>query len=534
MLTPEWSRMPKITIDDREIEAPEGSTILEAAGLLGIPIPTLCHVAGEEPWTSCMVCVVKVAHGHHLVPSCATKVTDGMVVESSTDEVREARRAALELLLSDHLGDCVAPCTTACPAHMDIPRMIRHIATGDMASAISVVKAHIALPAILGRVCPAPCEKTCRRRGYDGALSVCMLKRAAADSDLASETRFVPDQNPASGKTVAIVGGGPAGLAAAYYLQVLGHACTIFEKGTALGGMLRTAIPQEQLPCQVLDAEIDLILQTGCAVRFSAALGSSITLADLQRDFDAVFLALGEVKPDTCAALGLASGNAGVTVDGRTLRTSFDTVFAGGACVRPTKMAVRSVADGRAASIAIDQMLRGADVTGEAAAWNCRIGKLLEGELDRFVAQASGAARAEPAGGLSAGLSDDEARRDAERCLHCDCRKADACALRIHADVYEADPRRYAGLAPSGVPSRRTFEIQVAHDGVVYEPGKCVACGICVRIAEKAAEPLGLTFIGRGFDVRVKAPFGRSVGEGLQQTARACADACPTGALART
>ncbi|MHC4521004.1 MAG: 2Fe-2S iron-sulfur cluster-binding protein, partial [Planctomycetota bacterium] len=102
--------MPKITIDDREVEVDAEATILDAAEKLGIEIPTMCYLRGHEPTTSCMVCVVKVAGVNGLVPACGTPVSDGMQVENDSEEVREARRAALELLLSDHVGDCMGPC----------------------------------------------------------------------------------------------------------------------------------------------------------------------------------------------------------------------------------------------------------------------------------------------------------------------------------------------------------------------------------------------------------------------------------------
>src|SRR4030042_669968 len=143
--------MPRLVIDGRDVEVPAGATVLEAARRLGLDIPTLCYLEGLPAATSCMACVVKVAGRDGLVPSCATRAEDGMRVESETEEVREARRAALELLLGDHLGDCIGPCHGACPAHMDIPRMIREIARGDLRAAIATVKARIALPAVLGR-----------------------------------------------------------------------------------------------------------------------------------------------------------------------------------------------------------------------------------------------------------------------------------------------------------------------------------------------------------------------------------------------
>ena len=170
--------MPRLTIDRISVEVAQGSTILDSAKKLGIDIPALCLKEGCQPSTSCMVCIVKVKN--RLIPSCATIAEDGMEIESETDEIREARRTALELLLSDHAGDCIAPCHNICPAGMNIPLMIRQIAEGDLRNVIITVKKDISLPAVLGRICPAPCEKGCRRGFHDNPISICLLKRYVA------------------------------------------------------------------------------------------------------------------------------------------------------------------------------------------------------------------------------------------------------------------------------------------------------------------------------------------------------------------
>ena len=142
--------MPRITIDNQPIEVEAGATVLAAARRLGIDIPALCFLEGRAPQTSCMACLVKVDGGSRFLPACATVVREGMHVESETDEVRKARRTAIELLLGDHLGDCIAPCQAACPAHMDIPRMIRLVAGGRIREAAATAKERIPLPAVLG------------------------------------------------------------------------------------------------------------------------------------------------------------------------------------------------------------------------------------------------------------------------------------------------------------------------------------------------------------------------------------------------
>ena len=164
--------MPKLRIDNREVEAESGSTILDAAEKLGIEIPTMCFLKDCKPSTSCMVCVVKVVGLDYFVPACGAVAKEGMRVESNSQEVLQARRMALELLLSDHVGDCMGPCQVTCPANMNIPLMIRQISQGRLLDAIATVKKDIALPAVLGRICPAPCERACRRALYDDAVSI--------------------------------------------------------------------------------------------------------------------------------------------------------------------------------------------------------------------------------------------------------------------------------------------------------------------------------------------------------------------------
>ncbi|MDK1031736.1 MAG: 2Fe-2S iron-sulfur cluster-binding protein [Planctomycetia bacterium] len=515
--------MPRLVIDEREVEVPAGSTILDAARKLGIDIPTLCSLDGHPPQTSCMVCLVQVEGVGRLVPSCAAKVAEGMRVWSETEEVREARRAALELLLSDHLGDCMAPCQTSCPAQMNIPLMIRQIASGALDEAIKTVKERIALPAVLGRICPAPCEKACRRGRRDGALAVCLLKRYVADVDIESGNSYLPACTSPSGKKVAIVGAGPAGLAAACYLLQQGHACTVFDRCAEPGGMLRYGTPEARLPRSVLDAEISVIRKLGAEFRMETTIGDKPSLADLQNGFDAVFLAIGEIEGGGADTLPIETSTRGIQIESGTFETSSVGVFAGGSAVRPSRLAIRAVADGRGAAISIGQYLKGEAVDGAPREFSTHIGRLKEGEMETFMIGVSDADRISPSGG--AGFSAEEARGEADRCLHCDCRKADNCRLRDWADAFAARAGRYKS-------PRRTFEQHVRHDEIIYEPGKCISCGICVQIATDAREPLGLAFIGSGFDVRVGVPFQEPLAEGLKRVASDCARACPTGALA--
>ncbi len=516
--------MPKLFIDNREVEVNKGATILDAAGKLGIEIPTMCFLKDYKPSTSCMVCVVKVEGLTSLVPACGTVAAEGMRVDSSSEQVYQARKAALELLLSDHLGDCLGPCQVICPAGMNIPLMIRQISAGKLGDAIETVKKDIALPAVLGRICPKPCERGCRRGSYDQPVSICLLKRYVADVDLQSAQPYMPSCKSANDKCVAVVGAGPAGLAAAYYLQQAGISCTVFDEHEKPGGMLRYGVPEQELPRDVLDKEIALIEKLNVKFKNGVRIGTDLSMDDLRRDFDAVFIAIGQVKPEDVEMFGLEEGGKGINIDSNTYETKISGVFAGGDAVHKRKLTVRAVADGKEAAVSIGQYLSGDSVTGAVKEFNTRIGKLQNGEIEKFLTSCDKAERIEPTGEDGA-FTDQQAQKESARCLHCDCRKADVCKLKRYSQDFEAKAGRYKS-------QRRIFTQELQHPDVIYEAGKCIDCGLCVQTAENAGEELGLTFVGRGFDVRVAVPFDRSIAEALKHSAKKCVNACPTGALA--
>jgi ferredoxin len=220
----------------------------------------------------------------------------------------------------------------------------------------------------------------------------------------------------------------------------------------------------------------------------------------------------------------LEMGTKGITIDSKTYETSLPGMFAGGDAVRRRRLAVRAVADGKEAEISIGQYLAGQQITGPAKRFNSHIGRIEDGEKERFLSLASKAGRVLPAND-GTGFTAEQARAEAGRCLHCDCRKPQTCKLREYAERFGARASVYKN-------ERRLFEAKYEHAEVVFEPGKCIDCGLCVQITEREKERLGLSFVGRGFDVRVAVPFGRSIADGLERTARACVEACPTGALA--
>lgn len=286
--------MPDIvfTLDGRELTAQPGETILAVAARYGIEIPTLCFNRKISKTTSCFVCVVKDARTGKFLPSCSACPAPGQIIESSSDEVRDMRRTALGLLLSEHTGDCEAPCTMACPAHAPVEEYVRAGRNGDFLASLQIIKQRIPLPMSIGRVCPRFCEKDCRKNvGGVQPVSINDVKRIAAD--LFYET-YVEETPPLNGKKVAVVGAGPAGLSAAYFLRLNGVASDLFEQMPEPGGMLRYGIPEFRLPKQILRKEIAHFAKLGgIQIRTGVTLGKDVTIEQLEKDYDAVIFAVG-------------------------------------------------------------------------------------------------------------------------------------------------------------------------------------------------------------------------------------------------
>ncbi len=672
-----------LTIDGKKTEVEQGTTILDAARSMGIHIPTLCHHEALKPFGSCFICVVQVEGRPNLSPSCATPVAEGMKVTTDSDDIRGARKMCLELLLSDHVGDCFGPCMSECPCHVDIPGFLNLLSKRDLSGAEALIKQSMPMPSSLGRVCPRPCEGACRRNALDRPVAICNLKRFAADPALDVGKSYRPVQAPESGKSVGIVGAGPAGIAAAYFLRIKGHAVTVYEMHDRPGGMMRWGIPAFRLPRDVIDGEVAVVEKMGARFVYNTRLGKDITFDELRKRHDALFIAIGaqrasklgcagedlpgvlsaldflhdasaltrtsvgkrvmvvgggntaidasrtsvrlgaekvfilyrrsrqempafeyeideaqeegvqirilaapvkvEKKGDalavTCIEMELGEpdasgrrrpvpkagseyvievdnviaaigqgvdasclGEAGPAlsrwgtpvVDDRTMQTSLPGVFSGGDAVLGPDIAVRAAAHGRLAAVSIDQFLDGREVTGDPAIYNASMGSWKDLPRDIFGDE-------KPRDRVKMPLIEMEERRttfhevekgfepesgieEAKRCLACGCRAVNDCTLRKLTETYGVDPSRFAG-------AHRDFSVDDSHPDIRFEPGKCILCGICVRMCDEVLGVPALGFVGRGFSARISPPLRRSLGQVSFDGLVKIVECCPTGAF---
>jgi ferredoxin len=469
--------MAKLRINGTDLEIAGRVTLLEAAQRAGADVPTLCHLKKTGQLATCMICVVRDHTSGRLVPACSTPAIDGMDIVTDSDEVRNARREILRLILNEHAGDCEGPCTSVCPASFRVPQMLRLVAADDLESAARLAKRELVFPATLGRACTAPCEKGCRRGGYDTPISIRQTHGTIAERNLS--LRIEPGAS--TGKTVAIAGAGFAGLAAAWECRMKGHACTVYEKANVACAANRGSVPDE-----LLDAEIAAIREIGTAFVFNCEIGAALPFEKLISETDALIVACpAPCEPDV-------------------------KVFT----AHENKMPVRAIAHGKEAALRVDAFLRNIPFQH---AFNAQLGKLREEEKAAYGVERLNTVDIDAAFSI---------QREARRCLHCDCLKPASCKLRRYAEEYGLAPRLHRTMTrPAVEPVQRAGDI-------FFEPGKCIKCGICVELTRIAGEKLGMAFEGRGLASRVRVPFGGSLADGLGETARECAGACPTGALA--
>ena len=287
-----------IILNGKSTTGYKGETILELARRHNIEIPTLCNDPRLKPYSSCYICVVEVEGMRGLQPSCSTRVREGMKVDTDNDRIEEARKTALDLMLSNHYADCIGPCKDTCPAGVDVQGYISLIDKGMYSEAVALIKDTNPLPAICGRVCVRPCEVACRRNllDEDAPVGIDYMKRFAADQDLESSAKWKPEIKEKTGKKVAVIGAGPGGLSAAFFLRKEGHEVDIYEAAPKAGGWLRYGIPEYRLPNDLLQEEVDNIADMGVEIYYNKTLGHNLDFADIKKNYDATILAIGSQK----------------------------------------------------------------------------------------------------------------------------------------------------------------------------------------------------------------------------------------------
>ncbi len=287
-----------ILLNGKIVNGKQGETILELANRFNIDIPTMCNDPRLDPYSSCFICVVEVAGLRGLQPACSTMIYEGMKINTKNDRVRKARKTALDLMVSNHYADCVAPCKETCPAGVDVQGYISLIEKGLYSEAVGLIKEVNPLPAICGRVCVRPCETACRRNLLDegAGVGIDYLKRFASDIDLESDKRYIPEVATSTGKKVAIIGAGPGGLSSAYFLQQKGHQCDIYEAAPKPGGWLRYGIPEYRLPNDIIDKEVAAITELGARIFYNQKLGDNLHYLELKERYDSVILTIGSQR----------------------------------------------------------------------------------------------------------------------------------------------------------------------------------------------------------------------------------------------
>jgi len=624
-----------IKINDKDVEFQSGRTILDLARENGVEIPTLCYDERLDGFGACGICAVEVSgpRGSRLVRACSAYPKDGDVILTESERVIKSRRLTLELLLSAHKGDCRPPCALNCPADTDCQGYAKLIALGDYDGANRLIYEKLPFPASIGRVCPHPCEDNCRRRFAEEPVALAKLKQFVGGG-IAAFNPPTADNN--TDKKVAVIGGGPAGLTAAYYLRLKGHSVTVFDSNPELGGMLRYGIPEYRLPKDVLQKEIDIILRTGIEVRTNTRIDD---ISELQ-GFDIIITAVGawqsiglrckgedldgvipgieflrenpDLKGRTAAVIG--GGNTAMDACRTAVRLGAERVYLvyrrtrdempadpeeireaeeegvefvflaapeeilGDGKVSGVKLRIMELGSpdnsGRRSPVPTDKTrVLEADVIiaaigqkpvlpagehrfiiGDALGAGIAVSAIGSGrrcaeEADRFLRGESPETKPEilvkddktaedfahtekRPRVKSKTFTEEEARREASRCLECGCAaykclpgsgSGSGCGLIKYANMYSADPNRFAG---EKITAEKRKEKTISRN-----PEKCVLCGLCARYCAEVKGKNALGFSGRGFGTEIKPALRESLEDTDCDFCGECAKICPTGAL---
>lgn len=363
------------------------------------------------------------------------------------------------------IQECAPWCSASCPVHVDVRAMNRAIGKRDFAAAAVIFGKSVPFPGIISRVCDHPCQDACKRREAGSPISIRALERAAVSWAPVSETKVA--RAPAKTKQVAVVGAGLSGLTAALNLSRKGYQVVIFESTDRLGGSLWD-FPASELPPDVILRDFAVLTQLHAEIRFRTVVGLDVSISDLQRDFDAIFLGSGRHSQ---IQMALELNSAGeVSVDPETLETKSPGIFAAGSLIRGTekRSPIRSISDGRRAAISIDRFLQKVSLSAareNEAAYETRLYTSMEGIESR-----PEVAAADPHAGYSA----QEAIQEAERCLQCECMECvKVCEFLASFKGY---PKKYIRQIYNNL------SIVMGHRHGNKLINSCSNCGLCKEV----------------------------------------------------
>jgi len=402
--------------------------------------------------------------------------------------------------------------------------MNRLIMENKMDEALKIVRQSIALPAILGYICPAPCEKACRRKEIDQPVSICTLKRFVGEDGLKSGKELQPVLKPGNKTKVAIIGSGPAGLSASFYLAQNGFSCDVYDSNPFPGGKLRTDIKEEVLPRNVLDQEIESIKRLQVEFYQQRTISFNDILTDLSDNYQFILLTTG--AETTIETKNLVPVNSSKLKELEIYKVNNCYLFVPKQVSYKSNMAVRAAALGRKASEWIMEFMDKQIVSVPEKKFNSVYKKITKDEQDEFLKEARNHFPGDASITRLEGFTKEQAIKEAERCLHCDCRKNEACVLRDLSTEYKASQRVYT------LSTHQKTEKYLDSDLIVFEKLKCIKCGICIQTAQNEGDETGFAFSGRGFDVHITIPNEKSIRELTKKTALSSAKNCPTGAIA--
>jgi NADPH-dependent glutamate synthase beta subunit-like oxidoreductase len=355
-------------------------------------------------------------------------------------------------------------CMTACPVHVDVRRFVAEMKAGNFDGAFDIYRKNVPFPGIIGRICDHPCQNACKRGEVGDAICVAALEKACVQMSKVTPNKITISSK--KDKRVALAGGGLSSLAAAVGLAGKGYSVVVFEAKDRLGGSL-WKIPEEVLPRQVIVEEIAVLETLGVETCFNTTVGQTMSLPDLCRNFDAVYLGLGKNPRDT---LGLRLDDEGrPQVDPVTFMTSLDGVFAGGGMrISPAYSPIGSLADGRRAAISIDRFIQNVSLTAvreNEGSYQTRLFTNIKG--------------AEPLPAITPdnpaqGYTREEAALEAGRCLQCQCLECvKACEYLAH---YKGYPKKY--LRDISLNSKISLGTHPANTMI----NSCSLCGLCQEV----------------------------------------------------